>query len=147
MSDETTTAVQQAPEKKVFFGVEVKKRFEFPGDSEQWVEMQKMNEGKRSQYDDMTARNVSVDRDDTKKMEMPISSGKERRALIILSVCKYRFYALNPNGETILVEGSDAGEFKKYYDKMDGDLANEMYNFCKDLNPFVNGISEEDQKK
>lgn len=148
MSEEEKNDQQQDQqlERKVYVGVKVKKTFYFnEEDKDQFIEVQKLTEGKKGLYEDRTARTLSMSAD--KKMEMPLKAGTDRKTLIELSVVRYKFLALNDAEQTVEIEGSDIREFMKYFEQMDGEVANELFEFVKKLNPWVGGLTEEDEKK
>ena len=125
---------------KIYFGTDQKKKVFLPETKDQYFEIQKMNEGRRIQYEEVTNKPISMNQT-TQEMTMSISLGANRKALIDNSVTAYdilwgeegtKMSNKKENGVWL-----DQGAWDKVRDEMPSDIAEVIVKEINELNPWL----------
>lgn len=125
---------------KIYFGTDQKKKVFLPETKDQYFEIQKMNEGRRIQYEEVTNKPISMNQA-TQEVTMSISLGANRKALIDNSVVSYeiiwseegtKMSNKKENGTWL-----DQGAWDKVRDEMPSDIAEIIVKEINELNPWL----------
>ena len=125
---------------KIYFGTDQKKKVFLPETKDQYFEIQKMNEGRRIQYEEVTNKPISMNQA-TQEMTMSISLGANRKALIDNSVTAYdilwgeegtKMSNKKENGVWL-----DQGAWDKVRHEMPSDIAEVIVKEINELNPWL----------
>lgn len=123
---------------KIYFGTDQKKKVFLPETKDQYFEIQKMNEGQRRQYEEVTNKPISMNQA-TQEMTMSINLGQERKALIDASVIGYEILwgkeAVKMSNKKENGVWVDAGAWDKVRDEMPSDIAELIVKEIRELNP------------
>lgn len=115
----------------VFFGVKKTEKFFLDKEKTQFIEYKKLNEGERIEFQDKISGKVTMD-NVTQKAEIESKAGSDRRSLVNLAVIAFKVLVK----EEDIVEVSDMSRWAELYEKMDGDLAQELYDRIAEFNGF-----------
>ena len=115
----------------VFFGVKKTEKFFLDIAKTQFIEYKKLNEGERIEFQDKISGKVTMD-NVTQKAEIESKTGSDRRSLVNLAVIAFKVLVK----EEDIVEVSDMSRWAELYEKMDGDLAQELYDRIAEFNGF-----------
>jgi len=115
----------------VFFGVKKTNKFFLDSEKTQYIEYKKLNEGERVAFQDSISGKVTMDQA-TGKAEIESKTGSDRKALINLAVISFK--VLVQEGD--IVEVSDMSRWAELYDKMDGDVAQKLFDEISEFNGF-----------
>lgn len=115
----------------VFFGVKKTEKFFLDIEKTQYIEYKKLNEGERIAFQDAISGKVTMDQS-TGKAEIESKTGSDRKALINLAVISFKVLVK----EEDIVEVSDMSRWSELYEKMDGDLAQKLYDSIAEFNGF-----------
>lgn len=145
----------EQPKRKVYFGVSKTDRFVLPEtNSEDYIDVRRLNEGQRARYEDRVAKKVEMTNngDEKQTVQMQLQSGTDRHVLFELSVIRYKITlqnGVNEAGEPILEvkEGNGGKDFIQLVDTMDSELGQDLFEFIKKLNPWLSRSVEDTEKK
>lgn len=125
---------------KIYFGTDQKKKVFLPETKDQYFEIQKMNEGRRIQYEEVTNKPISMNQA-TQEMTMSISLGANRKALIDNSVVSYEIIWGEEGTKMSNKKESgawlDQGAWDKVRDEMPSDIAEIIVKEINELNPWL----------
>lgn len=130
---------------KIYFGTDQKKKVFLPETKDQYFEIQKMNEGQRRQYEEVTNKPISMNQA-TQEMTMSINLGQERKALIDASVIGYEILwgkeAVKMSNKKENGVWVDPGAWDKVRDEMPSDIAELIVKEIRELNPWLTPVQE-----
>lgn len=126
---------------QIYFGVKKTENFFFDKSKSQFVEIRVFNEGERQQYEDLTNRKISMDKE-SDKFQMELNTGRDRRVLLELAMVRFKVL-VQENNIPVTKDSSDKAEWNKLIDIMDGNLAQRLYDAICQLNPWVKSSKEE----
>src|SRR6478609_2370349 len=98
----------QRPQQEDYFGFQATERFTFP-DGLSWIEFEKMNEGKKAQFQKSSSRDLVLERQ-SGNARMKVDPGGDRHALI-LECCVDWNLKRGPQREPILFSERNLREF------------------------------------
>jgi hypothetical protein len=130
---------------KIYFGTDQKKKVFLPETKDQYFEIQKMNEGQRRQYEEVTNKPISMNQA-TQEMTMSINLGQERKALIDASVIGYEILwgkeAVKMSNKKENGVWVDPTAWDKVRDEMPSDIAELIVKEIRELNPWLTPVQE-----
>lgn len=127
-----------------YFGFEASEKWYFP-DGKQYIEFQRMNEGQRARFQQMTTRDVTVERQ-TGNAKLKVDPATERHELLKASVVGWFVFR---QGQPVPFSiGSPGAEFEKWLAKADPKLVDELERAIRKANPWLmNEVTVEDIDK
>lgn len=137
----------EEPQYTDYFGFSSTERYVFP-DGKQWIEFQKMNEGKKREFQKLTSRDLRVQRT-TGDALMKVDPGVEREQLIKLSMTGWNLMQRDPkNPNQWRAAPFDASNIKRFLDGADPEIIDDLEKAIRKANPWMmDEMSTEDIDK
>lgn len=137
----------EEPQYSDYFGFTSEERYYLP-DGKQWIEFQRMNEGKKREFQKMTSRDLRVQRT-TGDALMKVDPGLERQELIKISMTGWNLMQRDPNkpGQWRAAP-FDNSNIKRFLDGANPEIIDGLEKAIRKANPWMmDETSSEEIKK